>query len=53
MNNQQSNRYSRQIRLGQIGESGQQKILDSTVLIIGMGGLGDVYKRQKLSNSIL
>lgn len=40
MNNQQSNRYSRQIRLNQIGESGQQKIIDSTVLIIGMGGLG-------------
>lgn len=40
MNSQQSNRYSRQIRLGQIGELGQQKIIDSTVLIIGMGGLG-------------
>jgi len=40
MNSQQSNRYSRQIRLSQIGESGQQKIIDSTVLIIGMGGLG-------------
>lgn len=33
-------RYSRQIKLPQIGEQGQQKILDSTVLIIGMGGLG-------------
>jgi molybdopterin/thiamine biosynthesis adenylyltransferase len=40
MNSQQTNRYSRQIRLDQIGESGQQKIIDSTVLIIGMGGLG-------------
>lgn len=40
MNRQQSNRYSRHIRLDQIGESGQQKILDSTILIIGMGGLG-------------
>lgn len=40
MNTQQTSRYSRQIRLGQIGESGQQKILDATVLIIGMGGLG-------------
>jgi molybdopterin/thiamine biosynthesis adenylyltransferase len=40
MNNQQLNRYSRQIRLPQIGEAGQQKILDSTLLIIGMGGLG-------------
>jgi adenylyltransferase/sulfurtransferase len=40
MNSQQTNRYSRQIRLSQIGEFGQQKIIDSTVLIIGMGGLG-------------
>ena len=40
MNSQQSNRYSRQIRLEKIGEFGQQKIIDSTILIIGMGGLG-------------
>ncbi len=40
MNKQQKSRYARQIRLSQIGESGQQKILDSSVLIIGMGGLG-------------
>ncbi len=33
-------RYNRQIKLPQIGEDGQQKILDSSVLIIGMGGLG-------------
>ena len=33
-------RYNRQIKLPQIGEEGQQKILDSTALIIGMGGLG-------------
>ena len=33
-------RYNRQIKLPQIGEEGQQKIIDSTVLIIGMGGLG-------------
>ena len=40
MDARQLDRYSRQIRLPQIGEKGQQKILDSTVLIIGMGGLG-------------
>ncbi len=40
MNNQEKSRYARQIRLSQIGEAGQQKILDATVLIIGMGGLG-------------
>ena len=33
-------RYNRQIKLPQIGEEGQQKIIYSTVLIIGMGGLG-------------
>ncbi len=40
MNEQQADRYSRQIRLSQIGETGQQKLLDATALIIGMGGLG-------------
>ena len=40
MNTQQKSRYSRQIRLPQIGEQGQQKLLDSSALIIGMGGLG-------------
>ena len=33
-------RFSRQIRLPQIGESGQQRLLDATALIVGMGGLG-------------
>ncbi|MEE8365055.1 MAG: molybdopterin-synthase adenylyltransferase MoeB [Gammaproteobacteria bacterium] len=40
MNEEHSDRYSRQIRLPQIGEQGQQKILDASALIIGMGGLG-------------
>ncbi|MEE9327997.1 MAG: HesA/MoeB/ThiF family protein [Cocleimonas sp.] len=40
MDKQQKSRYARQIRLSQIGESGQQQLLDSTALIIGMGGLG-------------
>lgn len=33
-------RYSRHISLQQIGEAGQQKLLNSHVLIVGMGGLG-------------
>lgn len=33
-------RYSRQIMLPQIDIEGQQKLLDSTALIMGMGGLG-------------
>jgi adenylyltransferase/sulfurtransferase len=40
MNEEHADRYSRQIRLPQIGEQGQQKILDASALIIGMGGLG-------------
>ncbi len=40
MNNKQKSRYARQIRLSQIGGEGQQKLLDASVLIIGMGGLG-------------
>ena len=34
------NRYSRQIRLPRIGKDGQNKISESTVFIVGMGGLG-------------
>ncbi len=33
-------RYNRQIKLAQIGEAGQQKLLQSRALMIGMGGLG-------------
>jgi adenylyltransferase/sulfurtransferase len=40
MDEKQRDRYARQIRLSQIGEAGQQKILDASALIIGMGGLG-------------
>ena len=36
----QIERYSRQIILKNIGASGQKKIIESKVLIIGMGGLG-------------
>lgn len=40
MNQQQRDRYSRQIRLAQFGEAGQQAILDASALIVGVGGLG-------------
>lgn len=40
MDDNQLLRYSRQIMLPQIDAAGQQKLLDSTVLIVGMGGLG-------------
>ena len=40
MDDQDLLRYSRQIMLPQIGIEGQQQLLDSTLLLIGMGGLG-------------
>jgi len=40
MNKHQQQRYSRQIRVSQIGEEGQSRLLASRALIIGMGGLG-------------
>ena len=40
LNKSQIERFSRQIILKKIGISGQKKIIDSKVLIVGMGGLG-------------
>ncbi len=40
MHDQQLLRYSRQILLEQIDVDGQQRLLDASVLIVGMGGLG-------------
>ena len=40
MNKTQSERYSRQILLNKVGEEGQEKLLNSRVLIVGAGGLG-------------
>lgn len=40
LTDEQSKRYSRQLVMKDIGESGQQKLLSSKVLVIGAGGLG-------------
>jgi len=37
---EQRNRYSRHILMPEIGETGQLKLLDSSVLLLGAGGLG-------------
>ncbi len=37
---EQIERYSRHIMLGQVGRDGQEKLLSSKVLIVGAGGLG-------------
>ena len=39
-NSKQIERYSRQIILKKIGAAGQKKLLKSSVLIVGAGGLG-------------
>ena len=36
----QRNRYSRHLLLPEVGEEGQQKLLDARVLLLGAGGLG-------------
>lgn len=40
MDARQEQRYSRHIRLPQVGRTGQQRLLDARVLVIGLGGLG-------------
>lgn len=40
MKDEQLLRYSRQIMLPEMDVAGQQKLLEATVLIVGMGGLG-------------
>lgn len=40
MDEKQRDRYSRHISLADIGAEGQQKLLDSTALVVGLGGLG-------------
>src|SRR4051795_12823948 len=37
---EQRNRYQRHLLLPEVGEAGQQQLLDSKVLLIGAGGLG-------------
>jgi sulfur-carrier protein adenylyltransferase/sulfurtransferase len=40
LNPEQRNRYGRHLLLPEVGEEGQQKLLDSRVLLLGAGGLG-------------
>ena len=49
--NDQLERYSRHIILKEVGAKGQKKLLNSSVLIIGAGGLGApaaLYLRQQV-----
>ncbi len=40
LNADQRNRYQRHLLLPEVGEKGQQKLLDAKVLLLGAGGLG-------------
>lgn len=40
MDGKQRIRYARHIALAEIGEAGQRRLLDASVLIVGLGGLG-------------
>jgi molybdopterin/thiamine biosynthesis adenylyltransferase/rhodanese-related sulfurtransferase len=40
LNPEQRNRYHRHLLLPEVGEAGQQKLLESKVLLLGAGGLG-------------
>src|SRR5947208_2579169 len=40
LNAEQRERYSRHLLLPEVGEEGQQKLLDAKVLLLGAGGLG-------------
>jgi len=40
LSSEQRNRYQRHLLLPEVGESGQQKLLDAKVLMLGAGGLG-------------
>ncbi|MGI8607072.1 MAG: molybdopterin-synthase adenylyltransferase MoeB [Gaiellaceae bacterium] len=40
LGDQQRRRYSRHLLIPEVGEDGQQKLLDSRMLLIGAGGLG-------------
>src|SRR5215475_9225991 len=45
-------RYSRQIRFAPIGEAGQQRLLESRVLLVGLGALGTVTADQLVRSGI-
>ena len=51
LSSDEQERYQKHLTLKEIGYEGQLDLKNSSVLCIGAGGLGDVYKRQLLSSS--
>ncbi len=45
-------RYGRQMLLATIGSSGQQRIIDSKVLIVGAGGIGSTVALYLASSGV-
>lgn len=48
----EDSRYSRQIKLPQIGEKGQEKLTNASVLVVGAGGLGNAVLPYLASSGI-
>jgi sulfur carrier protein ThiS adenylyltransferase len=46
LNNEQFERYYRQILLNEVGEQGQQALLEQHIIIVGTGGLGSHVAQQ-------
>ena len=42
----QIDRYARHLVLPEIGEEGQVKLLQSSILVVGAGGLGSARRRR-------
>ncbi|MGL5484395.1 MAG: ThiF family adenylyltransferase, partial [Aeromonas veronii] len=40
LNDEEYLRYGRQLMLAEVGEAGQARLKDKSVLIVGLGGLG-------------
>ena len=52
LNSNEKNRYLRQITIDKIGEKGQEKLKDASVLIIGAGGLGSPILTYLVSSGV-
>jgi len=52
LNNAEISRYSRYLVLGDVGVAGQKALKNSSVLVIGAGGLGSPYSYSRIECTI-